>query len=93
MWPGKAQYSELATALEVRGSNAGGGKIFRALQDRPWDQPSVLCSDPVTGPGMAQRVGRSIALLFHDRSSRKGDEWSAARPGRTLPPGRIRYAF
>ena len=30
-------------------------------------------------PGVAQRVGRGIALLFHDRGTRKG-EWSAARP-------------
>ena len=36
-------------------------------------------------PGVAQRVGRGMALLFH--------EWSAARPGRTLPPGNIRYPF
>ena len=36
---------------------------------------------------MAQRVGRGIALLFHDRSTRSG-EWSAARPGRTLPQER-----
>ena len=41
---------------------------------------------------MAQRVGRSIALLFHDRVIRRG-EWSAARPGRTLPPGKTRYPF
>ena len=33
---------------------------------------------------MAQRVGIGIALLFHDRGTR-GGEWSAARPGRTLP--------
>ena len=33
---------------------------------------------------MAQRVGRGIALLFHDRRG----EWSAARLGRTLPPGK-----
>ena len=39
---------------------------------------------------MAQRVGRGIALLFHDRGTR-GGEWSAARPGRTLPPGKTRY--
>jgi len=36
-------------------------------------------------PGVAQRVGRGIALLFHDRGTRRG-EWSEARPGRTLPP-------
>ena len=28
---------------------------------------------------MAQSVGRGIALLFHDRGTRRG-EWSAARP-------------
>ena len=33
---------------------------------------------------MAPRVGRSIALLFHDRGTRRG-EWSAARPGRFTP--------
>ena len=37
---------------------------------------------------MAQRVGRGIALLFHDRGTRNEGEWSAARPGRTLPPGK-----
>jgi len=41
-------------------------------------------------PGVAQRVGRGIALLFHDHGTRRGD-WSAARPGRTLPPGKTRY--
>ena len=41
-------------------------------------------------PGVAQRVGRGIALLFHDRGTRRGCEWSAARPGRTLPPGKTR---
>ena len=39
---------------------------------------------------MAQRVGRGIALLFHDRGTRRG-QWLAARPGRTLPPGKTRY--
>ena len=41
---------------------------------------------------MAQRVGRGIALLFHDRGLERG-EWSATRPGRTLPPGKTRYQF
>ena len=41
-------------------------------------------------PGVAQKVGRGIALLFHDRGTRRG-EWSAASPGRTLPPGKNRY--
>ena len=43
-------------------------------------------------PGVALRVGRGIALLFRDRSTRKS-EWSAARPGRTLPPGKSRHTF
>jgi len=43
-------------------------------------------------PSVAQRVGRGIALLFHDCGTRRG-EWSAARPGRTLPPGKTRYPF
>ena len=43
-------------------------------------------------PGVTQRVGRCIALLFHDRGTRRG-EWSAARPGRTLPPGKSQYPF
>ena len=39
---------------------------------------------------MAQRVGRGIALLFHDRGTRRC-EWSAACPGRNLSPGKTRY--
>jgi len=41
---------------------------------------------------VAQRVGRGIALLFHDSGTRRGER-SAARPGRTLPPGKTRYPF
>jgi len=41
---------------------------------------------------VAQRVGRVIALLFRDRDTRRG-EWSAERPGRTLPPEKTRYPF
>ena len=38
-------------------------------------------------PGVAHRVGRVIVLLFDDCGTRRG-EWSAARPGRTLPLGK-----
>ena len=41
---------------------------------------------------MAHRVDRGIALLFHDRGTRRG-EWSAARPGRTLLPGKLGTHF
>jgi len=37
---------------------------------------------------VAERVGRGIALLFHDRGTRRA-ECSAARPGRILPPPRV----
>jgi len=43
-------------------------------------------------PGVAQRLGIGIALLLHDRGTGRG-EWSAARSGRTLPPGKTRYIF
>jgi len=33
---------------------------------------------------VALRVGRGIALLYHDRGTRRG-EWSAARPGAVYP--------
>jgi hypothetical protein len=33
---------KLATGWTVRGSNAGGGEIFRTFPDRPWGPPSLL---------------------------------------------------
>jgi len=41
---------------------------------------------------LAQRVGRCIALLFLTAALERGKR-SAARPGRTLPPGKTRYPF
>jgi hypothetical protein len=38
----------------------------------------------------AHRESRSIALLFLDHGTRRG-EGSASRPGRSLPPGKTRY--
>ena len=50
---------------------------------------------PCTGPEAvyrptAHRGSRGIALLFLDHGVR-GGEGSASRPGRSLPPGKIRY--
>ena len=45
---------------------------------------------PGTGPVVAQRLGGGIALLFMT-TALEGGEWSAARPGRTLPPGKTWY--
>ena len=53
-----------------------------------WVQVKVKCSH--YRPGVAQRVGRGIALLFHGRGTRGGECW-AARSGRTLPPGKTLY--
>jgi len=60
---------------------------YTALGDK---QVKVKCSRYRSG--VAQRVGRGIALSFHDRGTRRC-EWSAARPGRTLPPEKTRYPF
>ena len=42
--------------------------------------------------GVAQRVGRGIALLFHDRGTRRGWVVSSTPPPH-LPPGKTRYPF
>jgi hypothetical protein len=42
-WAGIAQsVLRLATGWTVRGSNPGGGEIFRIRPGRPWDPPSLL---------------------------------------------------
>ena len=48
----------------------------------------VKCS--LYRPGVAQRMGRGIALLFYDCDTRS-DEWSAAISGRNLSPGKTRH--
>ena len=43
-------------------------------------------------PDVAQRVGRAIAVLFHDRGTRRG--WVvSSTPRRTLPPEKTLYPF
>ena len=43
-------------------------------------------------PDVAQRVGRGIALLFHDRGTRRGVS-GQQHAGRTLPSGKTWYPF
>ena len=44
-WAGMAQsVQRLATHWTVRGSNPGGGEIFRTRSDRHWGPPSLLYS-------------------------------------------------
>ena len=79
--------SPLLTLSDSRYNLGLTSPIQANVQDRSKRKVKVKWSR--YSPGVAQRVGRDIALLFHDRGSRRG-EWSAARPGRTLPPGKKR---
>ena len=43
LWAGIVQsIQKLVTGWTVRGSNAGGGEIFRNRPERPWGPPSIL---------------------------------------------------
>jgi hypothetical protein len=49
-----------ATGWTVRGSNPGGGEIFRTRPDRPWGLPSLLYNEyRVSFPGI-KRPGRGV---------------------------------
>ena len=50
--------TRLATGWTVRGSNTGGGEIFRTCPDRPWDPPSLLYNGYRVFPGGKERPGR-----------------------------------
>jgi hypothetical protein len=48
----------LAAGWAVRGSNPGGGEIFRASPDRSWGLPSLLYNGCRVFPGGKERPGR-----------------------------------
>jgi hypothetical protein len=48
----------LATGWTVRGSNPGGGEIFRTRPDRAWGPPNILCNGYRVFPGGRKRPGR-----------------------------------
>jgi hypothetical protein len=48
----------MATGWTVRGSNSGGGEIFRTYPDQPWGPPSLLYSGYRVFPGGKERPGR-----------------------------------
>jgi hypothetical protein len=48
----------LATGWTIRGSNPGGGEIFRTCPDRPWGTPSLLYNGYRVFPGGRKRPGR-----------------------------------
>jgi len=70
-----------------KGSSAG---LTKSQMQTSYQWISVGVKWARNGSGVAQRVGRVIALLFHDRRTRRC-EWSASRPGRTLSPEKTRY--
>ena len=53
----------LATGWTVRGSNPGGGEIFRTCPDRPWVPPSPLCNEYRLFCGVKR--GRGVRLTPH----------------------------
>ena len=59
VWAGKARsVQRLATGLKVRGSNLGGGEVFRTCPDRPWGPPNLLYNGYRVFPGGKGRPGR-----------------------------------
>jgi len=51
--------------LTVRGSNSGGGEIFRTCPDRPWGPPSLLYNGYRVFPGGKERPGRDADPSYH----------------------------
>ena len=50
----------LATGWTVRGSNPGGGQIFRTRSDRPWRPPSLLYNAYRVSFPRVKRPGRGV---------------------------------
>ena len=48
----------LVTGWTIRGSNPGGGEIFRTCPDRPWGPSSLLYNGYRGFPGGKERPGR-----------------------------------
>ena len=53
----------LATGWTVRGSNPGGGEIFRTCPDRPWGPPSLLYNGYRISLGV--KSGQGVTLTPH----------------------------
>jgi hypothetical protein len=96
-WAGIAQsVYRLATSWTVRGSNPGGGEIFRTRPDRPWGPPSLLYNGyRVSFPGVKRsrrgvnhppsssaEVKERVELYLYSPS---GPSWPRFRENCTLP--------
>ena len=65
MWAGLAQsVQRLATGWAVRGSNLGGGEIFRTRPDRFWGPPATYNRYRVTFP-VVRRPKRGVEHPSH----------------------------
>ena len=53
-----SRYSDWLRGWTVRGSNPGGGEIFRTCPDQPWGPPSLLYNGYRIFPGGKERQGR-----------------------------------
>jgi hypothetical protein len=61
MWAGIAQsVQRLATGWRVRGSNPGGGEIFRTRPDPPWDPHNLLYNGYRVSFPVVKRWGRGV---------------------------------
>jgi len=56
--PGSAVGIATGYGLDGRGSNPGGGEIFRTCPDRPWGPRSFLYNGYRVFPGGKERPGR-----------------------------------
>jgi hypothetical protein len=56
--PGSSVGIVTGYSLTVRGSNPGGGEIFRTCPDRPWGPPSLLYNGYRVFPEGKERPGR-----------------------------------
>jgi hypothetical protein len=69
--PGIAQsVQRLITGWTVRGSNLGGGEIFRPRPDQPWGPPTLLYNGYHDFPGV-KRPGRGVDYPTHLESRMK----------------------
>jgi hypothetical protein len=72
---GRVAYSvwRLATGWTVRGSNPGGGEIFRIYRNRPCGPPNLLYNGYRVFPGGKERPGRDAdSSLFSSAVVTKG---------------------
>ena len=61
--PGSSVGIATGSGWTVRGSNPGGGEIFRSCPDRPWRPPCLSTMGTGSFPGV--KCGRGVTLTLH----------------------------